>query len=158
MASEAVRIACLESLATSEGARAIAARETHAFRLNILSHSRNALFAVSEIPWVAIADFVNGKSETVLTVLATPAAAPGIQVGAVEVLVPSDYLEPQVIELLVNIGDSVQPGDVLLRMEESKIVVDLAAETQGVVAQFHVGVGDRAKSGQRLLTLNRSAV
>ncbi|NGQ93697.1 acetyl-CoA carboxylase biotin carboxyl carrier protein subunit [Brevibacillus sp. SYP-B805] len=58
-----------------------------------------------------------------------------------------------VINVLVNIGDSVNAGQDVIVMESMKMEVPIAAETGGKVAEVKVNVGDFVNEGDTVLVL-----
>jgi acetyl-CoA carboxylase biotin carboxyl carrier protein len=58
-----------------------------------------------------------------------------------------------VINVLVNIGDSVNAGQDVIVMESMKMEVPIAAETSGKVAEVKVNVGDFVNEGDTVLVL-----
>ncbi|MCF7838292.1 MAG: biotin attachment protein [Candidatus Marinimicrobia bacterium] len=59
-----------------------------------------------------------------------------------------------VVRVQVAVGDSVQPGDVLLVLEAMKMEVEVKAPTAGTVTSLAVSVGDQVTAGNPLLWLN----
>ncbi|WP_026375566.1 sodium-extruding oxaloacetate decarboxylase subunit alpha [Aestuariibacter salexigens] len=62
-------------------------------------------------------------------------------------------LAGNIIKVLVNAGDSVSRGDVVLIMEAMKMETEVRATADGVVSQVLVKQGDSVQSGQSLLAL-----
>jgi pyruvate dehydrogenase E2 component (dihydrolipoamide acetyltransferase) len=60
--------------------------------------------------------------------------------------------EAEVVEVLVNAGDSVQEGDSVLAVETDKATTELPAAYGGEIEQLAVAVGDRVEVGDLLLT------
>ncbi|MBR9906913.1 MAG: dihydrolipoyllysine-residue acetyltransferase [Gammaproteobacteria bacterium] len=58
--------------------------------------------------------------------------------------------EVEVIEILVNKGDSVEAEDSLITVESDKASMDIPAPFAGVVAEMKVKVGDKIKEGDLL--------
>ncbi|MDT0593521.1 dihydrolipoyllysine-residue acetyltransferase [Glaciecola petra] len=91
----------------------------------------------------------------------TPAAEPAqsssaTAVGAtIEVTVPDigDATDVEIIELLVNVGDTVAEEDGLITLETDKATMDVPAPQAGKVVAMAVGVGDKVSEGSLVLTL-----
>lgn len=60
----------------------------------------------------------------------------------------------KVINILVNVGDKVNPGDVLLVMEAMKMEHSITADEGGVVEELFFVVGDQVTEGAELIKLN----
>jgi hypothetical protein len=71
--AESVRIIALRRLASSERALALVQSEAHTFRLNILDYSGKSLVSKGNVPWVKIAEFVEGKNEDVVLLISRSA-------------------------------------------------------------------------------------
>ena len=78
---------------------------------------------------------------------ATPAAAPSSGAG-----VPAP-LAGNVVKVLVNQGDSVAAGDVVVILEAMKMETEVRASEGGVVSALAVREGDAVKVGDTLLRL-----
>lgn len=59
----------------------------------------------------------------------------------------------KVINIQVNVGDKVEPGDVLLVMEAMKMEHSITAATGGVVEEIFFAVGDQVTEGAELIKL-----
>ena len=62
-------------------------------------------------------------------------------------------LAGNVIKLLVNVGDTVAAGDVILILEAMKMETKIRSQTSGQVVAVNVGVGDAVKVGDSLMAL-----
>ena len=71
--AESVRIIALSRLASSERAHALVKSEAHAFRLSILDFSGPSLVTNGNVPWVKIAEFVQGNNEDVVHLISQSA-------------------------------------------------------------------------------------
>ncbi|WP_096464840.1 acetyl-CoA carboxylase biotin carboxyl carrier protein subunit [Aneurinibacillus soli] len=58
-----------------------------------------------------------------------------------------------VINVLVNTGDSVQPGSDVVMLESMKMEVPVTAEAAGIVAQVKVTIGDFVNEGDVLIEI-----
>lgn len=107
--------------------------------------------AVEEAPSVADA---SPKEET------SPAAAP-ISSGTktLEVLVPDigDASDVEIIEVLVNVGDTVEEEDGLITLETDKATMDVPAPEAGKVVELKVKLGDKVSQGSLVLVLETSS-
>lgn len=78
-------------------------------------------------------------------------AAEGDEVGGGGLTAP---MPGKVINILVNVGDSVKAGDVLLVMEAMKMEHSITADTGGTVEELFFAVGDQVTEGAELIQLN----
>lgn len=62
--------------------------------------------------------------------------------------------EADVAEILVSVGDQVQPGKVLMELETEKAVMELPAEFSGTIERLLVQSGQSIAVGQAVLTYN----
>ena len=76
---------------------------------------------------------------------ASASAAVSGGIGAGEIAAP---MQGTILKVLVEKGQSVQPGDALVVLEAMKMETTLAASTSGVVQDVHVVPGDTVASGQ----------
>jgi pyruvate dehydrogenase E2 component (dihydrolipoamide acetyltransferase) len=78
---------------------------------------------------------------------------------SIEVRVPDigDFKDVPVIEVLVKPGDRVKKNDSLITIESEKASMEVPAETDGVVADLKVKVGDRVSQGSPILLLSSDA-
>ncbi len=67
----------------------------------------------------------------------------------IEVRVPDigDFNDVPVIEVLVKAGDRVKKNDSLITLESEKASMEVPAETDGVVQDVKVKVGDESFAG-----------
>lgn len=72
-----------------------------------------------------------------------------------EILVPDvgDFKNVDVIEVLVNEGDTVAPEESLITLESDKASMDIPAPKGGIVRKLKVVVGDKVSEGSVILTL-----
>ena len=80
---------------------------------------------------------------------ATDAPASAAAAGGTPVEAP---LPGSVLRVLVNVGDVVNEGDVLVVLESMKMEVEVKALSAGTVQQILVSVGDTLKTGQPVVT------
>ena len=78
-------------------------------------------------------------------------AAEGDEVGGGGLTAP---MPGKVINILVNVGDSVKAGDVLLVMEAMKMEHSITADTGGTVEELFFAVGDQVTEGAELIKLS----
>jgi pyruvate dehydrogenase E2 component (dihydrolipoamide acetyltransferase) len=78
--------------------------------------------------------------------------------STIEVLVPDvgDFTDIPVIELLVNVGDTVAFDDPLVTLESDKAIMEVPAPQAGTITAIHVAVGDTVSEGSALFTLEAS--
>jgi len=82
---------------------------------------------------------------------ATPAAA-----ASVEVKVPDigEFDGVEIIDVLVNVGDSIEVEQPLITLESDKASMDIPSPEAGVVQAMHVALGDKVSEGSLVLTLS----
>ncbi|TVT64006.1 MAG: biotin/lipoyl-binding protein, partial [Denitromonas halophila] len=70
----------------------------------------------------------------------------------IDVNVPDigDYNDVPVIELLVQVGDTVAADDAIVTLESDKATMDVPSPQAGVVRELLVKVGDRVSEGSAL--------
>lgn len=75
------------------------------------------------------------------------------------VLVPDigDYKDVSVIEVMVEVGDSIAAEDTLLTLETDKAAMDVPSPFAGVIKELKVKVGDKVSQGSLILTLENAA-
>ncbi len=75
-----------------------------------------------------------------------------------EILVPDigDFAEVDVIEVLVNVGDTISMDDPLITLESDKASMDIPATEGGVVKAINIAVGDKVKEGSVILLLENT--
>ncbi|MBU2408257.1 MAG: dihydrolipoamide acetyltransferase, partial [Gammaproteobacteria bacterium] len=79
--------------------------------------------------------------------------------ATVEVKVPDigDFDEVAVIEVLVKVGDTVQPEQSLITVESDKASMEIPSSQGGVVKEIKVEVGGKVKEGSVVLLLDADA-
>lgn len=77
----------------------------------------------------------------------------------IEVHVPDigDSKDVEVIEVLVNVGDTVAVEDSLLTVESDKASMEIPSSAAGVVKEVKIAVGDKANEGDLVIILEASA-
>ena len=79
--------------------------------------------------------------------------------NTVEIKVPKigDFADVEVIEILVNPGDSVNVEDSLISVESDKASMEIPAPQAGVVKELLVSLGDKVSEGSAILLLEAGA-
>lgn len=92
-------------------------------------------------------------AEPVAAAEPAPAVAGGTK--TIDVTVPDigDASDVEIIELLVAVGDSVEPEDGLITLETDKATMDVPAPEAGTILSLAVKVGDKVSEGSLVLTL-----
>lgn len=77
----------------------------------------------------------------------------------IEVKVPDigDFAEVEVIEVLVNVGDTVATEQSLITVESDKASMEIPSSAAGVVASIAVQVGDKVAEGSVVITMTLEA-
>ena len=68
----------------------------------------------------------------------------------VEVKVPDigDFSDVEIIEILVNVGDTINAEDSLISVESDKAAMEIPAPQGGVVKELLVALGDKVSQGR----------
>jgi pyruvate dehydrogenase E2 component (dihydrolipoamide acetyltransferase) len=84
-----------------------------------------------------------------------PSASSSTSSSVIEVTVPDigDASDVDIIEVLVNVGDSVEEEDGLITLETDKATMDVPAPQAGKIVDIKVSVGDKVSEGSLVLTL-----
>ena len=79
--------------------------------------------------------------------------------NVIEVKVPDigDFADVEVIEVLVNVGDTINAEDSLISVESDKAAMEIPAPQGGVVKELLVGLGDKVSKGSSILMLEVGA-
>lgn len=78
-------------------------------------------------------------------------AVPGGAPGAVAAPMPG-----AILEVLVKTGDTVRPGDTVVKLEAMKMENDVKAAVAGVVSEVRVSKGSNVGKGEVLLVISQS--
>jgi pyruvate dehydrogenase E2 component (dihydrolipoamide acetyltransferase) len=92
----------------------------------------------------------DAKSETPVKSAAAPSGSKTIDVTVPDI---GDAAEVDIIELLVAVGDIVEPEDGLITLETDKATMDVPAPEAGKIVSLAVKVGDKVSKGSLVLTL-----
>jgi len=76
-----------------------------------------------------------------------------------EITVPNigDFEDVEIIDIVVNEGDSIQAEDALITLESDKATMDIPSPGAGVVKKILVNVGDKVTEGTPILLLEESS-
>lgn len=76
-----------------------------------------------------------------------------------EIRVPNigDFENVEIIDIVVNEGDSIQAEDSLITLESDKATMDIPSPGAGIVKKILVNVGDKVNEGTPILLLEESA-
>ncbi|ALG66555.1 dihydrolipoyllysine-residue acetyltransferase [Beggiatoa leptomitoformis] len=76
-----------------------------------------------------------------------------------EILVPDigDFKDVQVIEILVNVGDTINKEQSLVTLESDKATMEVPSSDSGIVKELKIKLGDRLSEGSAVLILETSA-
>ncbi len=86
-------------------------------------------------------------------------AAPAVSAGPVDVVVPDigDFDEVEVIEVLVNVGDTIKEDQSLITVESDKASMEIPSSHAGKVVAVNVKVGDKVAKGSIVLKVESSS-
>lgn len=87
----------------------------------------------------------------VATVAPVPVATPAGAEGAVKVSAP---MPGKILDIKVNVGDSVKKGSVVVILEAMKMENEIVAPNDGIVASINVSKNESVESGDIIATLN----
>lgn len=92
----------------------------------------------------------NAATETPPTISTGPSSDTSVMVIVPDI---GDANDVDVIEILVNVGDTVEAEDGLITLETDKATMDVPAPQSGVVKSIAVNVGDKVSQGSVVLAL-----
>jgi oxaloacetate decarboxylase alpha subunit len=115
-----------------------AAGETEVYTVGVAGQS----FVVSVTP--------GADQPVIMPAASAPQAAPAPQASGVGFAAP---LAGNVVKVLVNVGDSVASGDIVVILEAMKMETEVRASSAGVVSAVPVREGDAVKVGDTLVRL-----
>jgi pyruvate dehydrogenase E2 component (dihydrolipoamide acetyltransferase) len=77
----------------------------------------------------------------------------------IEVKIPDigDFQDVPVVEIMVKLGDTVKPEDVLLTLESDKATLDVPSPASGIIKAVNVAVGDKVSEGSVIVLLDADA-
>ena len=75
--------------------------------------------------------------------------------SVIEIKVPDigDFDEVEIIEVLVNAGDSIEANQDIITLESDKAAMEIPSDTAGTIVSLNVAVGDKVAEGSVILTL-----
>jgi len=120
---------------------------------------RNATLKIDGVEYVVEATNVSAAGAAVVPMPSSPSPAPAQRSksasrpsggGSGDVVAP---LAGLVLEVCVSVGQEVNPGDVLARLEAMKMENDIKASLAGKVSEILISQGDEVQDGQTLLKL-----
>ncbi|WP_341868048.1 biotin/lipoyl-containing protein, partial [Achromobacter veterisilvae] len=101
------------------------------------------------------------KNASAAPVSDTPknAPAPAASTGPIEIQVPDigDFKEVEVIEIMVNVGDTIKAEQSLITVESDKASMEIPASQGGVVKEVKVKVGDKVAKGSVVVVVEGAA-
>ncbi len=110
--------------------------------------------APASAPKEAAAPAVPAQAAPVSVAVAAPAAT-----GRIEVFVPDigDFKDVSVIEVMVNVGDTIRLEQSLITVESDKAAMEIPSSSAGVLKELKVKMGDKVNIGDLLAILEGSA-
>lgn len=97
-----------------------------------------------------VAEQAEVAAEDAVAVDSAPAASQTIEVHVPDIGGDENV---DIIEVLVNVGDTIAVEDGLITLETDKATMDVPAPQAGVVDALHVQVGDKVSEGSLVLTM-----
>ncbi len=72
-----------------------------------------------------------------------------------EILVPDigSFKDVEIIEVLVNVGDTIAVEDSLITIESDKSSMEIPSPAAGVIKELKIKVGDRISEGSLMLVM-----
>ena len=64
-----------------------------------------------------------------------------------------DFDEVEVIEVLVNVGDTIEADSSIITLESDKASMEIPSPAAGIVKELHINVGDKIAQGSVILSL-----
>ncbi len=64
-----------------------------------------------------------------------------------------DFDEVEIIEILVNVGDTINADDSIITLESDKASMEIPSPHAGTITQMHVNLGDKISQGSIILSL-----
>lgn len=116
------------------------------------NNSGVAPVAIAPIATVPVATIAPVATAPVAAEVATPApvAGPSGNAGSISIDAP---MPGSIIDVKVNVGDSVSASTVVAILEAMKMENDIVAGVDGVVASVNVSKGDSISAGDVIVTL-----
>jgi pyruvate/2-oxoglutarate dehydrogenase complex dihydrolipoamide acyltransferase (E2) component len=76
-----------------------------------------------------------------------------------QILIPDigNFESVDVIDVLVNVGDSISTDDSLITVESDKASMDIPAPKSGVIREIKLKVGDKVKEGSLVAVIETEA-
>ena len=76
----------------------------------------------------------------------------------IEIKVPNigDFKDVEIIEILVNEGQSIEKNDPIITLESDKSSVEVPSDHSGKISKLKVKVGDKVSEGDSILTLEQA--
>jgi pyruvate dehydrogenase E2 component (dihydrolipoamide acetyltransferase) len=77
----------------------------------------------------------------------------------IEIKVPDigDFDGVEIIEVLVNVGDSIEEGQEIITVESDKAMMEIPASNGGTITEMKVSVGDKVSEGDVIAMVEASA-
>ncbi len=67
-----------------------------------------------------------------------------------------DFDEVEVIEILVNVGDTIEVDDSMITLESDKASMEIPTPSAGVITDISVNIGDKIKQGDVVISIETS--
>ena len=102
---------------------------------------------------VAPAPFAPAPAAAAPAATAAPATAPGnVVAGPIELRIPDigDFKDVTVIEIFVQVGDTVKVEQSLITVESDKAAMEIPSSHAGVIKELKIKVGDKVNIGDLL--------
>ena len=102
---------------------------------------------------VAPAPFAQAPAAAAPAATAAPATAPGnVVAGPIELRIPDigDFKDVTVIEIFVQVGDTVKVEQSLITVESDKAAMEIPSSHAGVIKELKIKVGDKVNIGDLL--------
>ena len=64
-----------------------------------------------------------------------------------------DFDEVEIIEILVNVGDTIDADDSMITLESDKASMEIPSPASGIIKEIHVALGDKVSQGSLILSI-----
>lgn len=160
--SNSVCLVALSLSGDSEKVRLVLEREEKALRLEILNQLKQTLLSQPDVPWEALSDFVNGKSEHLLKLVNIKPTIKEVLFDQTPIrkeynLRDDEILTCTVSKVVKSSQSRVSINEIIMiiEIETNKIVMEfeIKAKQSGLIDKIFVNAGDELEDNALLYSL-----